>query len=104
MNLIDTFYMSDEEISSLDRVERIKARFQKEKISKLIRRYDVSKINFNKNGNYINGTTANNKSFTWYPNNGMEIRSRYCGTLVIDGKTIFTSGTIQKAIPYLFDD
>lgn len=45
--------------------------------------------------------TPSGKKAIWEPNNGMEQRSRYCGALSIDGKTIFTSGTIAKVYEYL---
>ena len=48
------------------------------------------------------GVTAAGKKFIWEGNNGFAERSRYCGSLYIDGiGTVFTSGTIAKAIEYI---
>ena len=53
-------------------------------------------------GNIRHGVTANGKRFVWIGNNGLEKRSLYCGLLDIEGiGTIFTSGTIAKAIEYI---
>ena len=53
-------------------------------------------------GNICHGVTANGKRFVWIGNNGLEKRSLYCGLLDIEGiGTIFTSGTIAKAIEYV---
>ena len=51
-----------------------------------------------------NGFTPQGKRVVWYGNRGYTIRSRYCGTLVIDGKTIFTSGKISKCFEYIFNN
>jgi hypothetical protein len=48
------------------------------------------------------GVTASGKKFIWTGNNGMTERSRYCGDLYIEGiGTVFTSGTISKAVEYI---
>ena len=48
------------------------------------------------------GVTAAGKKFIWEGNNGFTERSRYCGSLYIEGiGTVFTSGTIAKAIEYI---
>lgn len=48
------------------------------------------------------GVTSNGKKFVWEGNNGMCERSRYCGSLWIDGVgTVFTSGTIAKVVEYI---
>ena len=53
-------------------------------------------------GNICHGVTANGRRFVWIGNNGLEKRSLYCGLLDIEGiGTIFTSGTIAKAIEYV---
>ena len=49
------------------------------------------------NAHFVNGTTPNGKRFVVYINNGWTDRSRYCFTLRINGNTLFTSGTFQKA-------
>ena len=56
-------------------------------------------------GRTSHGVTANGKHFEWYGNHGCESRSRYCGTLYIEGMgTIFTSGTIAKAFEYILNN
>ena len=53
-------------------------------------------------GNICHGVTANGRRFVWIGNNGLEKRPLYCGLLDIEGiGTIFTSGTIAKAIEYV---
>lgn len=53
-------------------------------------------------GNICHGMTAHGKRFVWIGNNGLEKRSLYCGLLDIEGiGTVFTSGTIAKAIEYV---
>ena len=61
-------------------------------------------ISFTQQGVVKSGTTPNGKTFTWVPNIGLEERSRYCGTLSIDGKVVFTSGSVQKALEYILDN
>lgn len=43
------------------------------------------------------GTTPKGKRFTIYGNCGLEMRSRHCFTLYIDGNVIFTSGYFWRA-------
>ena len=53
-------------------------------------------------GRYCTGLTANNKKYIWEGNMGYTERSRYCGSLYIEGiGTVFTSGRIEKAVEYL---
>ena len=53
-------------------------------------------------GNYCSGLTANKKKYIWEGNNGYTERSRYCGSLYIEGMgTVFTSGRIEKVVEYL---
>lgn len=48
------------------------------------------------------GVTKSGKKFFWEGNNGLTERSRYCGSLYIEGVgTVFTSGTITKAVEYI---
>ena len=54
--------------------------------------------------NEASGKTASGKKYYYVMNNGMEIRSRYCGTLYIDGKCKFTSGRIGKVIEYIINN
>jgi len=48
------------------------------------------------------GYTPKGKRVEWYRNHGHTRRSLYCGTLFIDGETIFTSGTVAKCFEYIF--
>ena len=53
-------------------------------------------------GKWIEGVTASGKRYVWDGNNGYTKRSRYCGSLWIEGiGTVFTSGAIDKAAEYL---
>jgi hypothetical protein len=47
--------------------------------------------------------TPQGKRAYWTRNNGMEERSRYCGSLRIDDKTIFTSGAVARAMKYILE-
>lgn len=56
-------------------------------------------------GKWIEGVTASGKKYVWDGNNGMTKRSRYCGSLYIQGVgTVFTSGTIAKAVEYIINN
>lgn len=56
-------------------------------------------------GNTATGVTANGKKFVWTINYGYSIRSRYCGSLYIEGiGTVFTSGTVAKAFEYILNN
>ena len=51
------------------------------------------------------GVTVSGKRFIWEGNNGFTERSRYCGSLYIEGiGTVFTSGTIAKAVEYIINN
>lgn len=53
-------------------------------------------------GKWVEGCTASGKRYIWDGNNGYTERSRYCGSLWIEGVgTVFTSGTLTKAVEYL---
>lgn len=55
-------------------------------------------------GRYCTGLTANGKKYIWEGNNGYSARSRYCGSLYIEGEgTVFTSGRIEKVVEYLIN-
>lgn len=47
------------------------------------------------------GYTPKGKKVIWYRNHGYTRRSLYCGTLIIDGVKIFTSGTLAKCFEYI---
>ena len=55
-------------------------------------------------GRSAEGYTPSGKKVLWYGNCGLTLRSRYCGTLVIDGKTIFTSGKLSKCYEYIHNN
>lgn len=56
-------------------------------------------------GRTCEGVTASGKKVIWEGNNGWAERSRYCGSLWIEGiGTVFTSGTIAKAVEYLINN
>ena len=89
----------DDKISDND--EYLKMR---EKLFKIGEKYgeEALALTMIKCGNICHGVTANGKRFVWIGNNGLEKRSLYCGLLDIEGiGTIFTSGTIAKAIEYV---
>lgn len=53
-------------------------------------------------GGNSRGFTACGKKYVWEGNCGMTQKSRYCGSLWIEGVgTVFTSGTIVKAVEYI---
>jgi hypothetical protein len=53
-------------------------------------------------GRTNSGVTASGKKFIWEGNNGWTARSRYCGSLWIEGVgTVFTSGAIAKVLDYI---
>lgn len=55
-------------------------------------------------GKWIEGVTASGKKYIWDGNNGLTERSRYCGSLYIQGVgTVFTSGTLAKAVEYIIN-
>lgn len=89
--------------------QKIKARFdydkQFEKLADVYVRHGGKALaaNFTDYGSYKIGATASGKKWILYSNNGYTERSRYCGTLAIDGEgTIFTSGTLSRAFEYIF--
>lgn len=47
--------------------------------------------------NLITGTTPKGKQFSIYGNNGFTERSRHCFSVIIDHKTVFTSGDFTLA-------
>lgn len=76
----------------------------REKLLKIGEKYgeEALALTMIKCGNICHGVTAKGKRFVWIGNNGLEKRSLYCGLLDIEGiGTIFTSGTIAKAIEYV---
>lgn len=52
-------------------------------------------------GAYIWGTAKDGRKFALQINSGYTVRSLYCFTLYMDGETIFTSGTFERAYKIL---
>ena len=62
-------------------------------------------MNFTQMGWSFKGVTASGKKWTLDANNGWTERSRYCGTLWIEGEgTIFTSGRLDKVFDYILQE
>jgi len=55
-------------------------------------------------GNDAKGYTPAGKKVVWIRNSGWTMRSRYCGTLKIEGETIYTSGSIAKCFAYMINN
>lgn len=55
-------------------------------------------------GRWAEGYTPSGKRVHFELNRGATKRTFYCGTLKIDGKTIFTSGRIGKCFEYIFNN
>ena len=103
MDFLEAMGYSEEELQKLERRDRIKARSEANTIRETARKYNLENIKFDSCTNMTKtGTTASGKRFSWY---GIyqctTITSLYCGTLTIDGKTVFTRGTLQAALKYL---
>ena len=82
-------------------------RKMQDKLVKIAENYGTEKlckaINFR--GHEAHGVTASGKTYSFTMNEyGMTDRSGYCGTLYIDGKCKFTSGTVAKVIEYLINN
>ena len=55
-------------------------------------------------GGIKKGVTPNGKRWELYMNSfGWTDRCRHCGTLYLDGKCIFTSGTLARAFDYILN-
>ena len=79
----------------------------REKLFKIAEKYGEKAlvITMIQDGNTAYGVTADGKQFRWVGNNGYAMRSRYCGTLEIEGNgTVFTSGTVAKAYEYILNN
>lgn len=110
--LIDKMIGSNEHqrnlVAHLELVERINEtnRYKKmrEKLFKIAEKEGVEALCsvLIGTGRYCNGVTKSGKRFVFEGNHGMTIRSRYCGSLWIEGVgTVFTSGTIDKVLTYV---
>jgi len=78
-----------------------------EKLVKIAEQYGTEKLKTTivmKNGE-ATGKTTSGKKYEYIMNcYGVTERSRYCGTLYIDGKCKFTSGKIEKVIEYIINN
>lgn len=62
-------------------------------------------MNFMQYGRTFKGVTASGKVWILEGNNGWTQRSRYCGSLFIEGEgTIFTSGRLDKVFDYILNN
>lgn len=53
-------------------------------------------------GTNAHGVTKTGRKYTWEGNCGMTTKSLYCGSLWVEGiGTVFTSGTLVKAVEYI---
>lgn len=90
--------------------ERIQmaSKWQKEfeKLSKIFFEHGEKALamHFTQHGRTFEGVTASGKKWILTGNNGWTERSRYCGTLYIEGEgTIFTSGKLDKVFDYILN-
>jgi len=99
------------EIENMDLSDQITARSKYQKMREQL--FKIAEKNGEKaliltviqDGRTCHGITANGKKFIWCGNNGCSMRSRYCGTLYMEGVgTVFTSGTIAKVYDYLLNN
>ena len=82
-------------------------RKMREKLMKIAEKEGVESLNLViiTCGRSGNGVTKSGKKFVWEGNNGYTMRSRYCGSLYIEGVgTVFTSGTIAKVAEYIINN
>lgn len=95
-------------MSLSDRIEsNDKYRKMREKLFKIAEKHGEMALaaTMISEGRTNTGVTASGKRFVWDGNNGWTIRSRYCGSLYIEGVgTVFTSGTIAKAVEYIINN
>lgn len=98
-------------IENMELSDRIKARNQyskmKDKLLKIAEQGGEKALTVTmiREGNISTGITAQGNRFTWVGNTGYTTRSWHCGTLTIDGQgTIFTSGSVAKALEYILNN
>lgn len=101
----------NEMVKDMDLTEKITARDKYNKLREKL--FKIAEKNGEKaltltlilDGLEATGVTANGKKFIWTRNYGYAIRSRYCGSLYIEGiGTVFTSGTVAKAFEYILNN
>ncbi len=94
-----------------DRTERVKAASDYDKAFERLAKVFINNgekalaMAFTKQGNEYYGVTASGKGWTLYGNCGATLRSRYCGTLYIEGiGCVFTSGRLEKVFDYILNN
>lgn len=108
-NIINSMLGDKDNIGEdLSREDRIKANLMYDKmqtkLEKTISKIDNTNISITVEGSTIFGTTKRGKQFYFVYNTGMDYRSRVCGSLSIDGETVFTSGTVAKMAEYIVNN
>lgn len=95
-------------VNKLSLSDRIKSNDQYDKMrAKLLAIADVNGVEYISGvtimcGGNSRGFTKTGRKYTWEGNCGITAKSLYCGSLWIDGEgTVFTSGTIVKAVEYI---
>lgn len=95
-------------VNKLSLSDRIKSNDQYDKMrSKLFAIIEVNGLDYLDGvaimrGNNSRGFTKTGRKYTWEGNCGITAKSRYCGSLWIEGEgTVFTSGTLVKAVEYI---
>lgn len=95
-------------VNKLSLSDRIKSNDQYDKMrAKLLAIADANGVEYISGvtimrGNNSRGFTKGGRKYVWEGNCGITAKSRYCGSLWIDGEgTVFTSGTIVKAVEYI---
>ena len=95
MSLTDRITSNDQYQKMRDKLFKIAEKFGEKELTQTI----ISA------GRTNTGVTASGKKFVWEGNNGYTSRSRYCGSLYIEGAgTVFTSGTIAKVYEYILNN
>ena len=98
-------------VNARDLSERIRMRAAYdrnfEKLAKIFYEHGEKALamNFTQHGRSIRGVTASGKRWELYGNNGWTERSRYCGTLYIEGEgAVFTSGRLDRVFDYILNN
>lgn len=98
-------------IANMELSDKIKARNQydkmKDKLFKIAEQggEKALAVTMIREGNISLGITAQGKQFMWVGNTGYTARSWHCGTLTIEEQgTIFTSGSVAKALEYILNN
>lgn len=80
---------------------------QYEKLAKVFLEHgaEALSLNFTQKGNWFEGVTVSGKKWILEGNHGWTERSRYCGSLYIEGiGTVFTSGKLDKVFDYILNN